>query len=107
MILQKATYRRISLSFLVLFASFLVTPTLLVTLVDREADILFVFALVEEESKESKEKNKVDKDEPYDKPVYPVFRWEDIKTQSTRYFSNNFLYNLYCPGEVAPPPELA
>lgn len=91
-----------------LFVSFLVSPSLLVTLVDKEADISFVFALVEEETKESKEKSPAgDADEPFDRPVYPCFELDEVKTLSAQSSFNRILQSLYAPGEVAPPPELS
>lgn len=107
MILQKATYRRISLAFLMLFVSFLVSPSLLVTLVDQDADISFVFALVEEETKESKEKNVLDTDEPFDNSVNPYFKTDEIKISVAQLSFIKILSSLYSPGEVAPPPEFS
>jgi len=106
-ILQKATYRRISFAFLMLFVSFLVTPSLIVTLIDQNADISFVFALVEEETKESKEKSVVDSDEPFDKPLYPSFKRDGIKILVAQSSFIKILSSLYSPGEVAPPPEFS
>jgi len=79
----------------------------MVTAVDKDADISMVFNLAEEETKETKEKSAGLSDEFFKKPNLLVESLElkEIKSSETLYIK--ILANLYCPGEVAPPPELS
>ena len=92
-----------------LFMSFIITPTALVTWVDEDTDISMVFTLVEEEkeNKETKEKGTHDSDEAFEKPKHsnPNIDVFEISVGDV-FFSPNF-YHPYCPGEVAPPPEFS
>lgn len=87
--------------------SFIVTPTLMVTCIDRDADISFVFALIEEETKESKEKGTLDSDEVFQKSYFPLVAFNGLEINQAFTFFEKVLNDLYCPGEIAPPPELS
>ncbi|MEX2595145.1 MAG: hypothetical protein WD426_20440 [Anditalea sp.] len=106
MIFKKATYRIISFAFLVLFLSFIVTPTILVSWIDEDVDISLVFTLVEEETKETNEKKSLNSDEAFERPN-SVLTYDLFEIKATEIFYCKILYNPYCPGEVAPPPELS
>lgn len=89
-----------------LFMSFILTPTLLVTCMDDNVDISMVFALVEEETKESKEKSVLDSDEVFHKTPFPALGLHENETKTPSSFFVMQLCHIYCPGEIAPPPEL-
>ncbi|HLT06111.1 MAG TPA: hypothetical protein VK014_01225 [Cyclobacteriaceae bacterium] len=85
--------------------SFIFAPTILVTAIDDDVDVSMVFNMVEEETKETKEKSTTYVDDLFHSAfVLPSCEFETYK--STRAFYNSVLAHLYCPGEVAPPPEL-
>jgi len=95
------------MAFLMLFLSFLMSPTVMVTAVDKEADISMVFNLAEEETKETKEKGAGLSDEFFKKSNLLVGSLELKEIKGSETFYIKILANLYCPGEVAPPPELS
>ena len=89
-----------------LFLSFIVAPTVLVTAVDDDLDVSMAFNLVEEETKETKEKSTTLVDDFLHKGHFLTLRYlKEIKYSQT--FYTTILANLYCPGEVAPPPEFS
>lgn len=89
-----------------LFLSFIVAPTVLVTAVDDDLDVSMAFNLVEEETKETKEKSTTLVDDFLHKGHFLTLRdLKEIKYSQT--FYTTILANLYCPGEVAPPPEFS
>lgn len=91
---------------MILFMSFIVAPTILVTAIDDNLDVSMAFNIVEEETKETKEKsNSIVDDFFHAGYFYPSASLEKINGVQT--FCNTILANLYCPGEVAPPPELS
>lgn len=90
-----------------LFMSFIITPSVMVTCIDADIDISMVFALVEEETKESKDKSMMDADKVFQKTQFPVPGLNEIVTKKGNTFFIMNLCNLYCPGEIAPPPELS
>lgn len=87
-----------------LFLSFIVAPTVLVTAIDDDMDVSMAFNLVEEETKETKEKSTTVVDDFLHEGYFlPLRDLKEIKYSRTFYIT--FLAQLYCPGEVAPPPE--
>lgn len=106
LIFRERTYRFIAFAFIMLFMSFIVAPTVLVTAVDNDLDLSMAFSLVEEETKETKEKSTSIVDDFFHTGYsLPLSNLEEIKRAQT--FYNSILAHLYCPGEVAPPPELS
>ena len=79
----------------------------MVTCIDEDADISMIFALVEEETKESNEKAGVDSDELYHKSHVTKLIALSLDKLSHAAFFSRHLDNLYCPGEIAPPPEFS
>jgi hypothetical protein len=94
------------MAFLVLFLSFILAPTILVTWIDEDVDITMVYTLVEEETKETKEKKSVDWDETYERPN-SALTFDNFASKAAGIFYCTIFYNPFCPGEVAPPPELS
>ena len=89
-----------------LFLSFIVAPTVLVIAIDDDLDVSMAFNLVEEETKETKEKSTSIVDDFFHAGYFlPLRSLEEIK--GVQYFCNTILAHLYCPGEVAPPPEFS
>lgn len=95
------------MAFLMLFLSFLMSPTIMVTAIDKDVDISMVFNLVEEETKETKEKGVEVIDIFLKKPLLFLFGLNKIEIKRNQAFYNRILSTLYCPGEVAPPPEFS
>lgn len=87
--------------------AFIITPTVMVICIDADVDISMVFALVEEDTKESKEKSVLDSDEDFQKTLISLLGLDEKETKTTPTFFKMQLCNLYCPGEIAPPPELS
>ncbi len=89
-----------------LFGSFIMTPTVLVTVVDHELEVGLAFNVVEEETKETKEKSSSVVDDlfhtSYFLPSKPLTAIKGVNT-----FYDTILAHLHCPGEVAPPPEFS
>jgi hypothetical protein len=106
LIFKQNTYRSIALAFIVLFLSFIFAPTVLVTAVDDDLDVTMAFNLVEEETKETKEKATSMMDDFFHAGYFfPLSSLEESK--GAQNFFNSILAHLYCPGEVAPPPEFS
>ncbi len=91
---------------MMLFMSFLFAPTVLVTAVDDGLDISMAFNLVEEETKETKEKSTSITDDFFHTDHF-VFLVDMKEISNNQTFYNFVVAYLYCPGEVAPPPELS
>jgi len=104
---KKKKNKNTSLALLLLFVSFLITPTVLTTWIDPDLDISMVFALVEEENKESKSKNILETDDKFKDPAEYLVNSIEMRFKSRHIFYNEILNQLFFPGEVAPPPELA
>lgn len=86
--------------------SFLTAPAVLVTIMDEDVDISMVFNLVEEETKETKEKSNLTGDDFFHSGYrLPKLDPKGISIPQT--FYDQILSNLYLPGEVAPPPEFS
>lgn len=89
-----------------LFLSFIFAPTVLVTAVDDDLDVSMVFNLVEEETKETKEKSTSITDDFFHTSHY--ISLGDLKEIThSQTFHHCIVSYLYFPGEVAPPPELS
>src|SRR5690606_24264585 len=103
---KEATYRFIAYAFIMLFLTFIVAPTVLVTALDDDMDVRMAFNLVEEETKETKEKSTSIVDDLFHAGYsLPLRSLEEIK--GVQHFCHTILAHLYCPGEVAPPPEFS
>lgn len=89
-----------------LFGSFIMAPTVLVTVVDHELEVGLASNIVEEETKETKEKSTSVVDDffhtGYFLPSTPLTAIKGVNT-----FYDTILAHLHCPGEVAPPPEFS
>lgn len=87
-----------------LFLSFIIFPSILVTCIDDEADIAIVFVLAEEETKEKDPKHA---DESYKKPDYPILPGGLAEIDAPDTFYHEILTSLFSPGDIGPPPELS
>src|SRR5690606_19806206 len=101
------TYREISMAFLMLFLSFLMSPNILVKAFDKNVDIFREFYLVDEETEETEEKVVGVVDIVLKKHVMLLIVLKNIDIKRKQAFYNRILSMLFCPGEVAPPPEFS